>query len=143
MPKGWSLEAADFINKLIQRKPINRLGLNGPAEVKEHPWFKSFDWKALEEKRTASPFVPPNEDNFDAKYTNADWKDNNSEAMRQHSVMLKRGSVQALFQGYYHDENLAAINNENAKGVLNIRDMESPSPTHSNKDTKGNRSSNN
>ena len=50
VPKDWSLEAADFFNKLIQRKPINRLGLNGPAEVKEHPWFKNFDWKSLEEK---------------------------------------------------------------------------------------------
>ena len=34
LPEGWSMEAADFINKLIQRKPANRLGLNGPVEVK-------------------------------------------------------------------------------------------------------------
>lgn len=63
--------------------------------------------------------------------------------MRQHSVMLKRGSVQALFQGYYHDDNLAAINNDNAKGVINIRDMEGSSPAHSNRDSKGYKSSNN
>eukprot|EP00828_Plagiopyla_frontata_P003327 TRINITY_DN10960_c0_g1_i2.p3 TRINITY_DN10960_c0_g1~~TRINITY_DN10960_c0_g1_i2.p3 ORF type:complete len:146 (+),score=19.01 TRINITY_DN10960_c0_g1_i2:105-542(+) len=43
IPEGWSLDAADFINKLIQRKPVNRLGLNGPEEVKSHPWFKDFD----------------------------------------------------------------------------------------------------
>ena len=30
VPEGWSLEAADFVNKLIQRKPGNRLGYNGP-----------------------------------------------------------------------------------------------------------------
>ena len=30
IPEDWSLEAADFINRLLQRKPINRLGLNGP-----------------------------------------------------------------------------------------------------------------
>ncbi len=47
VPPGWSLEAADFVNKLIQRKPINRLGLNGPQEVKEHPWFRNYDWQAL------------------------------------------------------------------------------------------------
>jgi len=23
IPKGWSIEAADFINKTLQRKPIN------------------------------------------------------------------------------------------------------------------------
>ena len=27
IPLGWSMDAADFINKLLQRKPANRLGL--------------------------------------------------------------------------------------------------------------------
>lgn len=29
IPDGWSMEAADFINKLIQRKPMMRLGWGG------------------------------------------------------------------------------------------------------------------
>ena len=29
------------------------------------------------EKKLMSPFIPPKEDNFDAKYTNSEWKDNN------------------------------------------------------------------
>jgi hypothetical protein len=57
--------------------------------------------------------MPPNEDNFDAKYTNSDWKDNNEEQMRQNSLLLRRNSVQALFNGYYHDDNIAAINAKN------------------------------
>ncbi len=66
IPDGWSLEGADFINrvhtyfiffnnhfikiifiinnKLIERKPSNRLGINGPSEVKSHPWIKNFPW---------------------------------------------------------------------------------------------------
>ena len=76
---GPRLEAADFVNKLIQRKPINRLGLNGPQEVKEHPWFKNYEWEKLYEKKIPSPFIPPKEDNFDYKYTNSEWKDNDSE----------------------------------------------------------------
>lgn len=59
MPEGWSLEAADFINKLIQRKPINRLGLNGPADVKNHVWFKNFPWDKLMNRTIPSPFTPP------------------------------------------------------------------------------------
>ena len=47
MPSGWSPEAADFINKLIQRKPANRLGKDGPHMIKQHGWFKGFDWEAL------------------------------------------------------------------------------------------------
>lgn len=30
IPEGWSLEGADFINRLIERKPASRLGFNGP-----------------------------------------------------------------------------------------------------------------
>ena len=30
IPFGWSHEAVDFVNSLIQRKPQNRLGSNGP-----------------------------------------------------------------------------------------------------------------
>lgn len=29
-PSDWSIEAMDFVNQLIQRKPSNRLGNNGP-----------------------------------------------------------------------------------------------------------------
>lgn len=36
IPENWSLEAADFINRLLQRKPLNRLGLNGPLVKLDH-----------------------------------------------------------------------------------------------------------
>ena len=29
IPEDWGVEAADFINKLIKRKPENRLGFSG------------------------------------------------------------------------------------------------------------------
>ena len=44
IPSGWSVEAADFINRLIQRKPMKRLGNNGAEQIKNHPWMKDFDW---------------------------------------------------------------------------------------------------
>jgi len=47
IPQGWSIEGADFVNRMIQRKPNNRLGLNGPNEVKNHPWLKNFPWDEL------------------------------------------------------------------------------------------------
>ena len=40
IPNGWSIEAADFFNKLLQRKPMNRLGIRGISELKNHPWYK-------------------------------------------------------------------------------------------------------
>jgi len=52
------MEAADFINKTLQRKPSNRLGLNGPEEIKSHIWLKDVDWQAIEEKKFETPFKP-------------------------------------------------------------------------------------
>ena len=58
LPKGWTPEAADFINRCLQRDPVNRLGTTGATEAKEHPWFKDIDWKELLEKRVEAPFKP-------------------------------------------------------------------------------------
>ena len=58
IPEDWSMEAADFVNRLIQRKPNNRLGLNGPEEVKEHPWLKDFPWNKLLNREVEPPFLP-------------------------------------------------------------------------------------
>ena len=63
--ENWSFAAVDFINKLLIRKPNLRLGFNGPKEVKEHFWFKDFNWKQLYLKEIKSDFIPKNQDNFD------------------------------------------------------------------------------
>jgi len=68
--EGWSLEAADCINRLLQRKPGHRLGYNGTNEVKNHIWFKNYPWNDLYNGKLKSPFIPPSEDNFDSKYCN-------------------------------------------------------------------------
>ena len=41
LPDGYSYEAANFINNLIQRKPNQRLGSKGINELINHPWFKN------------------------------------------------------------------------------------------------------
>jgi len=104
VPEGWSLEAADFINRMIQRKPSNRLGLNGPSEVKNHPWLKDFPWDKLMNKQLSPPFMPANkDDNFDAKNANAEDNDQDADLLRQNAMLLRRNSVQSLFDGYNHD----------------------------------------
>ena len=48
IPAGWNERAADFINKCLQRKPVNRIGYNnGTSELKSHPWFDDFSWDQL------------------------------------------------------------------------------------------------
>lgn len=74
IPEDWSVEAADFINRLLIRKAANRLGLLGAGEVKEHIWLKGFKWKDLYDRKLSAPFIPKGSDNFDSKYCNANDK---------------------------------------------------------------------
>ena len=81
-----------------------------------------------------APFVPPkHEDNFDQKYTNSEWKDANSEQMLQHQAKLKRPSIQKLFEGYYHDQTLAAVQKRDGPHSLNEKKFggEAKEMTHS------------
>ena len=71
IPNGWSEEAADFFNKLLQRKPDIRLGNKGIWELKQHRWMKYFPWDKLINKELESPFIPQKKDNFDKKYCEA------------------------------------------------------------------------
>ena len=59
IPKGWSSEFIDFINKLLIKNPENRLGYKGISELKSHPWLRYYDWKLLYLKKEKAPFIPP------------------------------------------------------------------------------------
>ena len=71
IPNGWSEDAADFFNKLLQRKPELRLGHKGIWELKQHRWMKYFPWDKLINKELEAPFIPEKKDNFDKKYCEA------------------------------------------------------------------------
>ena len=115
VPQGWSIESADFINRLLQRKPANRLGLRGPTEVKEHPWFKDYDWKNLYLGKLKAPFLPKKGDNFDFNYCNA------MEKIRQETeerYRLIKGSqkYKVEFLGFYYFNRYSNKNNNNKEG---------------------------
>jgi protein kinase A len=99
---------------MIQRKPANRLGLNGPSEVKNHPWLRDFPWTDLWNRKIVAPFIPPKEDNFDQKNINEDWKDQEDEEFKTNLLSLRRNSIQAQFNGYYFDFQLAALSQNSA-----------------------------
>lgn len=58
LPEGWSENARDIINKLIQRKEEIRLGKSGPNEIKDHPWFKDVDWEGIKALKAIPPYIP-------------------------------------------------------------------------------------
>src|SRR5882762_9326698 len=71
----------DFSYQLLNRNPKHRLGAQRDAEeLKEHPFFKTVDWKTLAQKQVTPPFKPVVESdestaNFDPEFTSADISD--------------------------------------------------------------------
>ena len=62
--ENWQNECSDFINKCIKRKTNERLGLNGATELKNHIWFREFDWRALQHRKTKPAWTPSSRDNY-------------------------------------------------------------------------------
>lgn len=94
-PEGWSFEAADFANKLIQRKVTSRLGNGGIAEIMTHPWIRNFNWRDLQDGSMISPFIPKTQDNFDPRNL-GEWKD-------EIDPTIDLPASQNLFIGYTYE----------------------------------------
>jgi len=64
-----SAEARDLVSRLLERKPVKRIGMQAgrAADIKNHPWFKGFDWDALASRRMEPPRKPKDEDSAKRK----------------------------------------------------------------------------
>lgn len=73
-PDGVSRLSKAFLQALLHRNPDQRLGGTvGGEEVKNHAFFQSLDWKALEERRVKPPFTPNLGGGDDVKYFEKDF----------------------------------------------------------------------
>ncbi|TKX27261.1 serine/threonine-protein kinase-3 [Elsinoe australis] len=66
--------ARDLLTKLLDRDATKRLGVNGAAEIKAHPFFHSIDWRKLLDRKYEPSFKPNVADerdtaNFDREFT--------------------------------------------------------------------------
>ena len=105
IPVGWSKEAADFINKLIQRKPYKRLGYNNYEEIKNHIWLNNVDWKKIYLHEVKSPFVPDlNKKNFDNVYFNEKKKEiEDSKLTMERYIMIESNKdFKIKFDDFYY-----------------------------------------
>jgi serine/threonine protein kinase len=50
--------AKDLLTKLLNRNPEERLGANGSAEIKAHPFFHAIDWRKLLQRKYEPTFKP-------------------------------------------------------------------------------------
>jgi serine/threonine protein kinase len=66
------LNISDFIVRLLNKNPSQRLGSQGVEDVKSHPYFKDVSWEKLLNRQYAPCFKPSSEEeacNFDETYT--------------------------------------------------------------------------
>lgn len=84
---------------MLQRKPNNRLGINGITELREHIWFKNYPWEDLYNKKLISPFIPKNGDNFDKKYCEGADKIGN-DTYERYQCYYKNDNFEDIFRNY-------------------------------------------
>ena len=120
VPEGWSLESVDFINKCMKRKESRRLGYNkGVIELKEHQWFKDFDWEGLYNKTLSAPFVPKKAGNYDKKYCEGIEKISDTTLERYQSY-LKRPNFKNIFYGYTYINTDLIQNTETLSNITTV-----------------------
>lgn len=68
LPSFLSIEACDFISKLLTQNPNKRLGFNGSKEIKEHAFMKEIDFDLILAKKVKPPFLPKLKSMEDTKY---------------------------------------------------------------------------
>ena len=98
---NWSKDGIDFINKLIMRKPKERIGYYGINELKEHKWMKNVNWDDILNKKIKAPFIPKNNDNFDKSYCEGNDKIGD-ETMERYRDYINDEMFTKIFKDYFY-----------------------------------------
>jgi len=117
IPLGWSVEAANFFNKLLIREPENRLGYNSINEIKNDEWFYGLNFKDLYKKKLNSPYKPFYEDNFDKKYCNYEEK-NSTNTLERYNEIMNSNIYERVFINYTYYP-LADLNEKSKSSISN------------------------
>ena len=114
IPDGWGPESIDFINSCLKRKDSKRLGFTGGVnDLKNHIWFKDFDWDGVYNKTLRAPFIPPKTGNFDKKYCEHVEK-HTEETLERYQEYRERKNFEKLFEGYtYINDEITRITSGN------------------------------
>jgi len=100
IPKNFSLEVADFINRLLRRKNNQRLGSRGIDEIKNHEWLQDVDWQGIEEKNidlNYMPFIPVLKDHDKKIMENS----NNNKKIKKYNNILEKLNRENYFNNFY------------------------------------------
>ena len=100
--EGWSMESADFINRLLQRQACKRLGyIGGISEVKRHAWLKDIKWKEIYNGLLTSPYIPIGEKNYEYRFCSVVDK-KGEETEQRYQQIMKTKEYKTIFNDYYY-----------------------------------------
>lgn len=68
-----SVEALAFLQRLLVKSPVSRLGWRGENDIYYHPWLAQMDFQKLFRREYKSPCQPDVGDPFDASRFH-EWK---------------------------------------------------------------------
>ena len=120
IPNDWSVNAVDFINKLLIRKAEERLGYNGIYELKNHPWLSDIDWEKLKMKKVDPPFVPPYKENYDKNYCEGE-EEIGEDTIERYQMYAQSELYPELFKNYTFC-NLSYISNYHIKRLKRFKE---------------------
>ena len=112
LPSSMQASSRSCSLALLNRDATQRLGCgaNGPAEIKEHPFFKPIDWEKLMAQEMAVPFEPdldyepPKHENIPSGTSQIDYfctkVDYMQTSMSMRSTWPLSASDQAIFRSF-------------------------------------------
>uniref|UniRef100_A0A0N5AVM8 Ribosomal protein S6 kinase n=1 Tax=Syphacia muris TaxID=451379 RepID=A0A0N5AVM8_9BILA len=111
-PKNFDPVALDFINRLLQKSPKDRLGNKGVEEIKNHPFFFGINWEKCEKRMLEPPFKPKISSELDA----ANFAPEFTNQMPLYSPADVPANTFNLFRGYSFVSPSVIFSNNNVIG---------------------------
>ncbi|TDL24932.1 kinase-like protein [Rickenella mellea] len=62
-------ELRRFITSLLTPDPIDRLGVNGANEIKQHEWLSDYPWSTIMKRTAQAPWIPERRNITDVPHT--------------------------------------------------------------------------
>lgn len=116
---NYSEDIIDLTNKLLKRKPEERLGCkSGISEIRNHKFFHNFDWQKLRQRKIKPLFIPLfNSDNFDKNFCNAEDAPG-LETNERYVQILQDNKYNKYFANFTYIKTIYEENNENENKVV-------------------------
>lgn len=64
-PMHFTKMSVDIIRRLLKPKVTKRLGIIRGKRIKDHPWFKDFQWQSFLEMKMKAPIIKPVKNTYD------------------------------------------------------------------------------